>query len=76
MFRSGFLPKLVGILLAIGGASFMGMALVAVLGLQQATFPLKLSFLVPTMLVALWLLIKGVNEAKWQESAAAGRQSP
>ena len=76
MFRSGFLPKLVGILVAIGGASFMGMAIVAVLGLRQATLPLLMSFTLTTILVALWLLIKGVNEAKWQESAAAeGRQS-
>ena len=71
MFRSSFLPKLVGILLAIGGASFMCMALVAVLDLQLASFPLKMSFMVTTTLVALWLLIKGVDEAKWQESAAA-----
>ena len=76
MLRSGFLPKLVGILLAIGGASFVCMALGTVLGLQQASFLLKLSFTVTTTLVALWLLIKGVDEAKWQESAAAaGRQS-
>ena len=77
MFRSGFLPKLVGILLAIGGASFMCMALVAVLDLQLASFPFQMSFVVATTLVALWLLIKGVDETKWQESAtAAGRQSP
>ena len=77
MFRSGFLPKLVGILLAIGGASFMGMAIVAVLGLRQATLPLQMSFTVTATLVALWLLIKRVDEAKWQESTAAeGRQSP
>ena len=77
MFRSGFLPRLVGILLAIGGVSFMCMALVAVLGLQLATFPLKLAFTATATLVALWLLIKGVEEARWQESAAAaGRRSP
>ena len=77
MFRSGFLPRLVGILLAIGGASFMCMALVAVSGLRQASFPLQISFTVTTTLVALWLLIKGVDEARWQESAAAaGRQGP
>ena len=77
MFRSGFLPKLIGILLAIGGASFMCMALVAVLGLQLASFPLLMSFVVTTTLVALWLLVKGVDEARWQESAAAaGRQGP
>ena len=64
LFRSG-------ILLAIGGASFMCMALVAVLGLQLASFPLQMSFLVPTTLVALWLLIRGVDEAKWQQSSAA-----
>ena len=77
MFRSGFLPRLVGILLAIGGASFMCMALVAVLGLRQTSFTLQISFTVTTTLVGLWLLIKGVDEARWQESApAAGRQSP
>ena len=77
MFRSLFLPKLVGILLAIGGASFMGMAFAAVLGLRQATLPLQISFTVTAMLAALWLLTKGVDEAKWQESAAAaGRPSP
>ena len=77
MVRSGFLPKLVGILQAIGGASFAGMAIVAVLGLRQSTLPLQMSFTLTTIVVILWLLIKGVDEGKWQEAAAAaGSQGP
>ena len=77
MFRSRFLPKVIGILLAIGGGSFFAKTLVDVLDLRQASSALLVPAVVGTMLAALWLLIKGVDEARWEESAAAAaRPSP
>ena len=59
VFRSGFLPKLLGILLVVSGAGYvidagMQLLLPGVAALSQFTFVGELLFL-------LWLLVKGVN---------------
>jgi hypothetical protein len=68
VFRSGFLPKLLGVLLVIAGVGYVidsgtqllspGLAMIG-----QFTF-------VGEVLFTLWLLIKGVNVARWQQAAA------
>ncbi|MFY9610044.1 MAG: DUF4386 domain-containing protein [Blastocatellia bacterium] len=71
VFRSGFLPKLLGILLVIGGAGYLIDCATRLLypGLPtigQFTF-------VGELLFPVWLLIKGVNVARWQELALGSR---
>lgn len=80
MFRSGYFPRTLGVLLALGGLGFVArnFALVVAPGSASAFF------LLPTVLAALamtvWLLIKGVDVPKFAEKAAgsvlvpAGRQ--
>ena len=65
VFKSKFLPKLLGILLAISGAGYLfdsGMQLLfpGFAMISQYTF-------VGELLFPLWLLIKGVNVDRWQQ---------
>ena len=70
MFRSGFFPRLLGLLYSLAGACYLA---------NSYAYFLAPSLLSPYMLypcllgegaLALWLLIVGVNETKWR--AAAG----
>ena len=69
VFKSGFLPKLLGVLLVIAGAGYVidsGMQLLSpgLATISQFTF-------VGEVLFTLWLLIKGVNVERWQQVARA-----
>lgn len=73
IFRSGFLPRTIGALMAIAGicylinsfSHFLSPAFAATLfpGLFVPIFVAELS-------LALWLTVKGVNVAKWEEKAS------
>ena len=72
VFRSGFLPRLLGVLLMIGGACYVFDACTQLLfpgvpTLSQFTLALAMLAAIGELLFALWLLIKGVNVARWQE---------
>jgi len=75
IYRSGFLPRLLGILMMLAGLGFIARNFVFVLA------PAYLSniFLVPMFLaglsLTLWMLIKGVDVPKW-ETRAAGVSYP
>jgi hypothetical protein len=70
IYRSEFLPRALGILMMLAGLGFITRNFVLVLG------PAYLSniFLVPMFLaglsLTLWMLIKGVDVAKWEARAA------
>jgi len=71
IFRSGYLPKFLGVLLALGGLGFVIRSFTLVLAPASASLGLVL--LVPTGLAFLsltgWLLVKGVDLPKWEERA-------
>jgi len=75
IYRSGFLPRVLGILMMLAGLGFITRNFVFVLA------PAYLSniFLVPMFLaglsLTLWMLIKGVDVPKW-EARAAGVSYP
>ncbi len=71
VFRSGFLPKLLGILLMIGGAGYVIDCATQLLHPGLATIG-QFTF-VGELLFPLWLLFKGVNVARWQEAALSTR---
>ena len=70
IFRSGFLPKVLGLLLALGGLGFV----IRSFALAVAPAYASLGLLVPTAVAGLaltaWLLVKGVDVGKWEEKAA------
>ncbi len=71
IYRSGYLPKLLGALLALAGLGFVAKNFLFVLAPAYPTW-----FLIPPMMLALlalalWLLLKGVDVRKWEERAHA-----
>ena len=72
--RSLFLPRALGVLLAIGGSSY---ALISFANFLAPPLGARLTpFIMPVALagegaLTVWLLAKGVNVARWQERAAA-----
>ncbi|HET9261515.1 MAG TPA: DUF4386 domain-containing protein [Vicinamibacterales bacterium] len=76
VFRSVFLPRLLGILLMIGGAAHVidaGTQLLfpGVPTVSQFTFAFAILAAIGELLFALWLLIKGVNVKRWQQITLA-----
>jgi hypothetical protein len=74
IFQSGYLPKVLGILMAFAGASYLtnSFALILYPTLASRLFPvIMLPPFVAESSLALWLVIKGVNLTKWAERAAA-----
>lgn len=69
VFKSGFLPKLLGILLIVAGSAYVFDSGTQLLfpGFTEIS---RFTF-VGELLFALWLLIKGVNVERWQQVAAA-----
>ncbi len=70
IFRSGYLPKLIGVLMQVAGVSYLIACFAALFS------PALASAIIPAILVlpligessfCLWLLVKGVNVTKWNE---------
>jgi hypothetical protein len=68
IFRSGYLPKAIGVLMQIAGVSYLvhSFAFILAPALASRLFP---TILIPAFVgeasLALWLLVKGVNVEKW-----------
>jgi hypothetical protein len=68
VFKSGFLPRILGVLLMVGCFGYL---------IDSATFFLLPDFdvtvsqftFIGELLLPLWLLIKGVNVEQWQKRA-------
>jgi hypothetical protein len=76
IFKSGYLPKLIGVLLQIAGLSYLIACFAALFA------PTFADLIVPAILLppligessfCLWLLLKGVNIAKWKERVSLGQ---
>ncbi len=78
IFRSGYLPKALGVLMQIAGLSYLtnSFALVLAPAVANRLFPtVLLPAFVGEASLCLWLLVKGVNVEKWEEKASAWRVS-
>jgi len=73
IFRSTFLPRILGALPAIAGLGWLTF-LPPRLASYLAPYNLA-SVLIVEGLVMLWLLVMGVNEQRWKEQATAAGQS-
>ena len=68
VFKSGFLPRILGILLMIGCAGYLLESFAALL-LPNLTINVALFTFWGEVLFPLWLLIKGVNVKQWENRA-------
>lgn len=72
IFRSGYLPRTIGVLMQIAGLCYLTNSFVLLLApaLAKMLYP---GVLVPAFIgelsLCLWLLVKGVNVSKWEEKA-------
>ncbi len=73
IFRSSFLPRLLGVLLAIGGLGFVTRTLAFILAPAYASDGLLVPMAPAGVSLVVWLLAKGVDVAKWEAQSAARR---
>ena len=69
VFKSGFLPRILGILLMIGGLCYPIQAVLFFLFPNFDAMILGLFAFIGEFLFYLWLLIKGVNVQEWEKRA-------
>lgn len=78
VYRSGFFPKIPGVLLVLAGIGYFAQSYGTFVapGLTDVLETVVLVLAIPGELVfALWLLIKGVDEEKWQAAAVEAEHS-
>jgi Domain of unknown function (DUF4386) len=69
IFKSGFIPKILGVLLFVAGLSYLvnSFALLLAPALASALFPaILLPAFVGELSLALWLIFRGIDVAKWR----------
>jgi hypothetical protein len=74
IFRSGYLPRIIGVLMQIAGLSYLANSFALILSpsLANRLYPaILLPALVGEASLCLWLLTKGVNVPKWKARASA-----
>jgi len=70
MFHSSYLPKFLGVLMLIGGVGFVARNFLLILAPAYASDVLLMLMFPGGLLLTFWLLIKGVDVAKWQARLA------
>ncbi len=75
IFRSGYLPKFLGVLMAIGGIGFVVRNFALILAPSYASDLLLVLMFPGGLVLTGWLLAKGVDIAKWNARVNAGRAS-
>jgi uncharacterized protein DUF4386 len=71
MFYSGYLPKFLGVLMAIGGIGFVARNFLLILAPAYAS-PVLLMLIFPGgVLLMVWLLVKGVDVPQWNARVTA-----
>jgi hypothetical protein len=76
-FRSSFFPRILGVLLAVGGVGYLVNISANLLppGFGAYLFPYILAPAgIAEISLALWLLLMGVNVQRWKEQAAAAKR--
>jgi hypothetical protein len=73
LFKSGYFPRTLGVLMAIAGLSYLTNSFTLILAPAYAgrIFPILVLALIGELSLCLWLIVKGVNEQRWKEQAAA-----
>jgi Domain of unknown function (DUF4386) len=75
IFRSGYLPRVLGILIQVAGLCYLtnSFALFLAPAVASRIFPaILLPVLVGETSLGLWLLVKGVNVKRWNERVSLG----
>ena len=71
--RSGYLPRTLGVLLAIAGLGFVAHNFAVVLAPGYATGLLLMPMFLGGVAIMVWFFVKGVNKERWNEQVALSR---
>ena len=71
IFQSGFLPKTLGVLMALAGLSYLtnSAALILAPAYAEKVVPVLALALLGELALSLWLIAKGINTEKWRRLA-------
>ncbi|MCU6432818.1 DUF4386 domain-containing protein [Undibacterium sp. Jales W-56] len=78
IFRSGYLPKFLGVLMLAAGFSYLinSFALILAPAFATAIFPgILMPAFIGELFFCLWLIFKGVNLKQWESSLAMSRHA-
>ena len=64
-FRSGYLPRFLGVLMAVAGMGFFAKNLTKLLAPAYSSDVLLAPMFLNVVVLALWMLVKGVDQARW-----------
>ena len=69
LFRSGYFPKTLGVLMVIAGLSYLTNSFTLILAPAYAgtIFPILVLALIGELSLCLWLMVKGVDLPKWEK---------
>jgi hypothetical protein len=70
IYRSGYLPRFLGVLLALAGLGFIINNFILVLAPAYTSGFLLIPVSIAVLSLTLWLLVKGVDVAKWEAKQA------
>ena len=73
IYRSGYLPKFLGVLMAVGGIGFVLRNFAMILAPAYASDVFLMLMFPGGLIMTIWLLVKGVDVAKWNARVDAGR---
>lgn len=71
IWKSSYLPKFLGLLMGIGGAGFVLRNIAMILAPQYASDVFLMLMFPGGLAMTVWLLVKGVDVAKWNAKAGA-----
>jgi len=71
IFRSRYLPKFLGVLLALAGLGFIAKNFTLVLAPAYSSNALLLPMFLAVLSLTVWFLVRGVDVPKWQARAAS-----
>ena len=75
IYRSGFMPRSIGVLMEIAGVCYLINSFAVLLSppLSSRLFPaILIPSLIAELALTLWLLVKGVNAEKWDRHVPSG----
>jgi hypothetical protein len=72
LFRSGYFPRTLGVLMTIAGLSYLTNSFTLILApaYSETIFPVLVLALIGELSLCLWLIVKGVNVPKWEKRVA------
>ncbi len=70
IYKSGYFPKVFGVLMAIAGLCYLTNTFALILAPQLSSILLLLPCLVAELALSLWLIFKGVNLPVWKQKVA------